>query len=185
MAPPSPTETSLGPLINVLQTLDNCGPAAVATVLRYYGLTHSQAELKPILRANNPVGMGEYAVQPYAASIGLRTWTTPGGTPALLKALVRAKLPAIVEQAISDDDPDLHYRVVQAYDDGLGQFITSDPLLGPRHAISYAEFDRLWATRSNYLMVMYPLDKEPRLVAALNNGEWGSEFHATAFNDGT
>ena len=94
------------------------------------------------------------------------------GTPALLKALVQAQLPVIVEQAIADGYPELHYRVVEAYDEGLGQFITSDPLLGPRHAISYAEFDRLWAQHQNELLVIYPPDRQPQLDAALLAAGW-------------
>ena len=166
-APPSPTEVSLGPLIHTDQTLDNCGPAAIAEVLRYFGITKSQQELQAALRPNDPTGMTTDVVPGVARALGLRALVRSGGSDGLLKALVRAGLPVIVEQVVSPSDNQLHYRPIEGYDDRLGQFIAADPLLGPRHAITYAEFDRIWASTRRVFMVIYPPSKQPALDAAL------------------
>jgi hypothetical protein len=148
--------------------LDNCGPAAIVEVLRYYGITKSQQELQPILRPNNPTGMTVDVVAPYVRSIGLRAVVGIKGTDRLLKSLVRAGFPVIAEQLISAGDPRLHYRPIEGYDDARGQFITADPLLGPRHAINYVEFDRIWAPTQREYIVIYPPARQQALDAALS-----------------
>ncbi|MBV8084636.1 MAG: C39 family peptidase, partial [Chloroflexi bacterium] len=152
-APASPSEVSLGPLIHVDQTLDNCGPAAIGEVLRYYGFTKSQQELEASLRPNNPSGMTTEVIRPYVVTLGLRAAVQQGATETQLKNLIRAGLPPIVEQTVSTDDGQLHYRALEGFDDRLQQFVAADTLLGPRHVISYAEFDRIWAATSHELVV--------------------------------
>ena len=166
-APPSPTEVSLGSLIHTDQTLDNCGPAAIAEVLRWYGITKSQQELQAVLRVGNPSGMATDVIAPYAASLGLRAYVRPNGTDAQVKSLIRAGLPPIVEQTVSISDAQLHYRALEGYDDRLGQFIAADTLLGPRHPLPYGDFDRIWNTAGHELIVIYPPARQQALDAAL------------------
>lgn len=166
-APVTATEVSLGPMIHIDQTMDNCGPAAIAEVLRYYGVTHSQTELKNILRPNNPYGMFVDPMAPYATSIGLRALVKTGATDAFLKALIRNGLPPIVEDTVSATDGALHYRALESYDEARGMFIAADTLLGPRHAIGYPEFDQIWKSTRNQIVVIYPSAKQAALNAAL------------------
>jgi hypothetical protein len=173
VAPPSPTEVSAGSLVNVMQTLDNCGPASIVEVLRYYGVWANQTTLRNLLRPPNPhYGMDDKNFSPYAASAGMRALVSRHGTDALLKALVQNGLPAIVEMGINDDYPELHYRPIEAYDDGLGQFISSDPLLGPRHAMPYADFNNLWAVTNGWFAVIYPPAKQSAVNAAIQAAGW-------------
>ena len=166
-APPSSTEVSLGSMIHTDQTLDNCGPAAIAEVLRWYGITKSQQELQGILRVDNPTGMTTDVIAPYAASLGLRAYVRPNGTDAQVRSLIRAGLPPIVEQTISASNAQLHYRAIEGYDDRLGQFIAADTLLGPRHPLPYGDFDRIWNTTGHELIVIYPPAKQQALTVAL------------------
>jgi len=169
-APPAPvtaTEVSLGPLVHIDQTLNNCGPASIAEVLRYYGVTHSQSELKNLLRPNTNYGMFVGPMGAYASSIGMRSLIRERATPALVKALIRKGVPPIVEDSVSAADPDLHYRAIEAYDDARGIFIAADTLLGPRHAISYAEFDQIWKSTRNQIVVIYPQVMQGPVDAAL------------------
>jgi hypothetical protein len=166
-APVTATEVSLGPLLHIDQTLNNCGPASIAEVLRYYGITHSQTELKGILRPDNPYGMFVDPIAPYVSSIGLKALLKTGATDGLLKALIRNGLPPIVEDNVSAADTRLHYRALEGYDDARGIFIAADTLLGPRHAISYAEFDQVWRPTKNQIVVIYPAAKQAALNAAL------------------
>ncbi|MGH2470338.1 MAG: C39 family peptidase [Chloroflexota bacterium] len=166
-APPSPSEVSLGSLIHVDQSLNNCGPAAVAEVLRYYGLAHSQQELRGLLRPEDPSGMVLGAIAPVMHGLGLSALVRYGGSEALVKALVRAHLPTIVEQTVSQTDGQLHYRAIEGYDDAQQHFLTADPLLGPRRAISYAAFDRLWAPTHHTWVLIYPRSRQASVNAAL------------------
>jgi len=168
VASASPTEVSVGSLVNVMQTLNNCGPSSIVEVLRYYGVWANQATLRTMLRPPSAsYGMDEKKFAPYAGSIGMKAYVSRGGSDALLKALVKNGLPVIVEQGINDDYPALHYRPIEGYDDGLGQFISSDPLLGPRHAMPYADFNNLWAETNGWFAVIYPASKQGALNAAL------------------
>ena len=170
MTETSPTEVGLGPLIHTDQTLDNCGPASIAEVLRYYGVTKSQQELQAILRPDNPQGMATEVVAPFARSIGFRAVVTQGATDKQLKALLRAGVPPIVEDTVSASDGKLHYRAVEAYDDARSRFIAADTLLGPRHAISYAEFDQIWSVTQRTLVVLYPPGRQAAVDSAMSAG---------------
>ncbi len=150
--------------------LNNCGPAAIAEVLRYYGIVQTQQALQAILRPNNPDGMTTDVIAPFTQSIGLRSVMHTGGSPKLIKALVRAGFPVIAEQIISTSDSQLHYRPIEAYDDQRQQFLAADPFLGPRHAINYVEFDQLWAPTNKLYIIIYPPSKQRALDAAMSSG---------------
>lgn len=76
-----PSRASLGPLINIVQTWNNCGPATMAEMLRYWGVTRSQAQAPAVLRADgNGGGMVLYGVPAYVRSLGLETLICVGGT---------------------------------------------------------------------------------------------------------
>src|SRR5207245_522247 len=103
-APASASEVTLGSLIHIDQTKDNCGPAAIGEVLRYYGITKSQQELQASLRPNNPYGMTTDGVPGFARTVGMRALVGSHGSAALVKELVRDGLPVIAEQLLSSDD---------------------------------------------------------------------------------
>src|SRR5579875_1693382 len=64
---------ALGPLVNIPQTWNNCGPASVAEVLAYWGIQRTQAQVQAVLRADgNAHGMAPYRVPAYMRSLGMR-----------------------------------------------------------------------------------------------------------------
>ncbi|HLY67503.1 MAG TPA: hypothetical protein VKU60_18340, partial [Chloroflexota bacterium] len=136
-------------------------------VLRYYGITHSQVELKGILRPSNPYGMLTDPIAPYINSIGFKAVVSPKGTDTFLKKLIRGGFPVIVEDLVSASEPHLHYRALEGYDDQKGIFIAADTLLGPRHAIGYAEFDQIWKSTQNEFVIIYPPSRQQALDAAV------------------
>jgi hypothetical protein len=173
LAPPTATRVLLGPLPFISQTANNCGPASVAQVLSFWGINRAQAEVQSVLRGDgNPYGMTPGGVPGYAASLGMDVVMGMSGTQGLLKELLRAGFPVIVNQTVSVSDLTFHYRPLEGFDDELGVFIASDPLIGPEHPISYAEFDREWAYTGNRFMVIHPPDKGDALNAALAAGKW-------------
>src|SRR5579862_5752521 len=141
-----PPSASLGPLLNIRQTLNNCGPSSVAEVLDYWGVHKSQAEVQAVLRADgNQGGMAPFGIPSYVRGLGLSVLMAPGGTDALLKALVASGFPVIFSQWVSLGDHYGHYRPIESYDDARAVFVSSDPYMGQGYAISYNEFDQIWA----------------------------------------
>lgn len=166
------TSASLGPLVHIVQTLNNCGPASISEVLHYWGINKSQDELNTILRHGNPWGMSPEGVPGYAQSIGLSALIGRNGNEGLLKALVANGFPVIVEQFVNMGDHYTHYRPIEAYDDGGRYFVASDPLMGDHYRIDYQQFDQIWTATHRLFMVIYPPDKQQALEDVLNAGNW-------------
>jgi len=175
---PSRASGSLGPLINIPQAYNNCGPTSVAEVLAYWGVQRTQYQTAAVLRADDytppgstAYGMSTFGLPAYARGLGLRALIGVGGTQPLLKALVSNGFPVIVNQPVSLADHDAHYRPIDAYDDRQGVFVSSDPYLGQGHAITYPDFARLWS-RGTRFVVLYPPARAPLLTATLAAAGW-------------
>lgn len=164
---------SLGPLINIPQTYNNCGPAAIAEVLAYWGINRTQAEVRAVLRVDGPLtGMTVYGVPSYARAAGLRALVGMGGTEQLVKLMVAAGFPIVVHQVVSLSDSTGHWRPMQSYDDRQGSFVTSDPYLGPGYTIGYDAFAQMWAQRGYGFFVLYPARRQAALTAVLRAAGW-------------
>ena len=112
---PSRASGALGPLMNIAQTWNNCGPASLAEVLAYWGISRTQGQIQAILRVDGPArGMTPYGVPGYARSLGMRALVGVGGTEALVKALISNGFPVIVSQQVSITYRIGHYRPIWA-----------------------------------------------------------------------
>src|SRR5690348_6856186 len=61
---------TVGPMIFISQTLNNCGPASVAEVLDFWGIHKSQGEVQAVLRADgNPGGMAPFGMPAYLRAL--------------------------------------------------------------------------------------------------------------------
>jgi hypothetical protein len=116
--------------------------------------------------------MGPFGVPSYARRLGLQALLGVWGTPAVIKTLVSNGFPVIVTQWVSVTDHVGHYRPIEAYDDRLGVFISSDPYLGPGHQITYNDFAQIWSSRNRQFMVLYPPSRQPLLTAVLASAGW-------------
>jgi hypothetical protein len=169
---PAPA-ASLGPLIEIPQTYNNCGPATIAEVLAYWGISRTQSQVQSVLRVDGPiVGMTPYGVPAYARSLGLRALMGVGGTARLIKYFVQNRLPLIAHQVVSLGDSTGHWRPVEAYDDAQGVFTTSDTYLGAGYRLTYDTFARLWAERDNAFMVLYTASRQAAVSASLSASGW-------------
>ena len=172
IAPSRPIGT-LGTLITIPETWNNCGPASVAEVLGFWGIQRTQAQVQAVLRAdNNPGGMGPYGVPAYARSLGLRALLGVEGTPALIKAFISNGLPVIANQWVSVSYHVRHYRPIQSYDDRTGVFVASDPYMGANYAISYRDFVQIWTVSNRRFMLLYPPARQPLVNAVLRSVGW-------------
>ena len=170
---PSHASGALGPLMNIAQTWNNCGPASLAEVLAYWGIARTQGQIQAVLRVDGPArGMTPYGVPGYARSLGMRALVGVGGTEALVKALISNGFPVIVSQQVSITYRIGHYRPIEAYDDRQGTFVASDPYLGAPYRITYADFARIWASSDRGFMVLYRPARQAALSAVLATVGW-------------
>lgn len=171
-AKPVPPRYFIGQLRHSVQTLNNCGPAALSATLSYYGVYVSQEEARQVLRPYaESRGMSQNVIPPYVEDFGLRSVVRVNGNRDVIKALVANDIPVIVLQHISETWRIGHFRVVQGYDDYRGVFLVNDSLLGPNVALSYDSFDARWAYNWSRYMPVYRPDQEP-LVAAILGADW-------------
>jgi hypothetical protein len=152
------------------QDWNNCGPAALAIHLRFFGWEGDQFtisdQIKPI-RADRNVNVDELLVYVYNNVNHLGVEYRVGGTLELLKAFMAAGLPVMIEAGTLLDEPywhkdDLwagHYILVTGYDDAARTFIVQDTYKSADRKMSYDELDKTWQTFNRVYFVLYPHDQ--------------------------
>ena len=137
------------------QTGQDCGPAALAGVLAFYGRPADLEAITasiylPKLRGTLPMDL-----ERYAKGAGLTT-TSPDGDADALRSAVRSGLPIICLLDLGFGlyrQP--HYVTVTGFDDGNGLFIMQDGAT-PDATMSYAAFERNWARAGHWMLVARP-----------------------------
>lgn len=162
-----PTSAYLPGLTHVPQTYNNCGPAALVSVLGYYGFRTDQADLARILR---PAGgyMTSDVIDPYLKRYGLRATRFRGGQAEHVRLLVAQGVPVMVLQWLDRIGGIPHFRVVRGYDDQKGVFWLDDPLYGANVYLSYAQFERLWGVYGQEFIPIYPEGWQARIENILH-----------------
>lgn len=140
--------------------------------LSFWGWPGDQRTTKAVLRPNPddpnvmPAEMAAYV----EAHTELRALVRTGGTIDLLRHLVAAGFPVIIEigHHPADDWWMGHFVVVSGYDDARGILITQDSLIIPDMPRPYAEMTDRWWRDFNYLyLVIFPPEREAELLAIL------------------
>jgi hypothetical protein len=173
---PAPTATPLPASVRLpsprweAQDWNNCGPAALAIHLRYFGWEGDQFtvsdQIKPN-RADRNVNIDELLVYVYNNVSNLGVEYRVGGTIDLLKSFLAAGLPVMIEAGTLLDEPfwyqdDLwagHYLLVTGYDDSTLTFIVQDTYKSADRKMSYQELDETWQTFNRVYFVLYPHDQ--------------------------
>ncbi|MBI4137510.1 C39 family peptidase [Candidatus Roizmanbacteria bacterium] len=153
--------------IQVFQTFNNCGPAALSMALSHYGITVSQQELGQSLRPyQNPQGdnddksvvLDELVIE--AKKYQLIGYHRPVGTMNIVKQFISHDMPVITRTLLRTDDDIGHYRVITGYDDRKEVIIQDDSLQGKQLTYSYDEFNRLWEAFGYEYVVLVPPGKQ-------------------------
>ena len=152
------------------QGWNNCAPSSLGMVLSYFGRAEAQAQIAPVLKpdpSDKNVSPHEFAA--YAQTIGYRARVGVGGDIDLLKRLLAAGLPVIVEiwLELEPDDGMGHYRVLLGYDDGSETFTAHDSYVGPNLSMSYAALDDVWRVFNRTFVVIYPQASEAGVTEML------------------
>jgi hypothetical protein len=156
------------------QQFNNCGPANLAMALTYWGWQGDQRQTRAFLRPNldvddknvNPSEMVAFV----ESQTGLRALRRVGGDLDLLKRLIAAGFPVVIEEGHdpADDWWMGHYLLFSGYDDLQGRFITQDSLLGANLPRSYDDLAAHWWRDFNYVyLVVYPPEREAEVLAIL------------------
>lgn len=178
--PPLPAQVLMSSPAYEKQTPNNCGPATLSMALKMYGWEGSQSDIsdvvKPILqdRNVNPEEL-RYYVRTRAGWLNLEYRV--GGTIEILKRLLAANYPVMVESVTSlnpddalgpnDDLWAAHYLLLTGYDDAAQEFTVQDSYRGPDLTISYAQLEEEWKPFNNLYMVMYFTQYEEEMISLL------------------
>ena len=168
------------------QDWNNCGPAALALSLRFYGWEGDQYtisdEIKPI-RADRNVNVDDLTAYVSRNLSWLRAEYRVGGDIELLKELIAAGLPVLIEESFvleegaqgvmgpSDDRWTGHYLLLTGYDDDLKTFFVQDTYRGPNQAVTYTDLDANWKAFNRVYVLVFP-PEQLEIVQALLGGDW-------------
>jgi len=185
---PTPTPTPLPQAISLpapaweKQDINNCGPASLAMYLRYYGWEGDQMEvaelLKPIRQDRN-VNVEELVYYVRTRAGWLNAEFRVGGDLELLKKLLAAGIPVLIEESFefeetywpNDDQWAAHYNLLTGYDDVAQTFTAQDSFYGADQALSYARVDEYWQS-FNYVYILLYLPEQEETVRSILGENW-------------
>lgn len=167
------------------QDWNNCGPVSLSMYLNYYGWEGDQYDIseqvKP-LRADRNVNIDELVYYVSQNVWWLKAVYRVGGDIDLLRALIHAGLPVLVEETMymeeefwfNDDRWAGHYLLLTGYDDVRQVFTTQDSFVGPNRQVSYQELDANWQAFNRVYLLLYPPEQEAAVQAILGP-HWDAE----------
>jgi hypothetical protein len=169
---PLPPQALLTGISHMYQGWNNCGPANLAMALSYWVWDGDQYDTAAVLKPNKR----DKNVMPYEMvdfvndQTSLRALTRVGGDLEMLKALIAAGFPVVVEKGF--EGPRFegwmgHYQVVNGYDDAAQVFYVQDSYDGPDVKVPYGQMVERWRAFNNTYIVIYPPEKEEQVLSIL------------------
>jgi hypothetical protein len=172
-----------------------CGPANFSMALNFWGWKGDRNTIVKALMPGNldakdkPVNLDKnvmpYELQEYVRDNvpGLKVIIRMGGDVLLLKRLLAAGFPPVVEKGYYETDYTGklgwmgHYQFVTGYDEPQGTLIVQDTYNdGPDFHIGYDEFMQGWRAFNYLFLIVYPQERETEVFALL--GPWADEWWA-------
>jgi tetratricopeptide (TPR) repeat protein len=188
-----------------------CGPANLTMALNYWGWEGNRDDVARVIKPGiadpskdfiargrldlnvMPYEMADFVTEETEYAVLVRH----GGEMELLKSLVAAGFPAVIEQGYYEIDTQGkrtwmgHYLFVTGYDDSQKVFIVQDAYYldkeSPRKnvQVKFEDFLEGWRAFNYLFMVVYPADREREVYSTLGN--WGdpawSDQHALEMAD--
>ena len=154
---------------------NNCGPATLAIVMRYWGWRGTQATiaqvLKPQMRDKN-VRWDELVYYVLTHAGWLDALFRVGGDIGTLERFVSHGFPVIIETGYELDVGWVgHYLVVSGYDRDAGVFTVQDVTGGPDREVSYEKTFALWEQFNRLYIIVFPADKRIEVLRILGDDE--------------
>ncbi|MEL7673794.1 MAG: C39 family peptidase [Chloroflexota bacterium] len=172
---PLPPAARLGNIRYEEQGWNNCGPTTMTMALSYFGWSQNQYTaanwMKPHTEDKNvsPWQMVRFVHD----NTGLKALYRYGGTIELVKRLVAAGFPVVIEKGFQPAGEDWmgHYLLVMGYDDSQQRFLAYDSYLGNGSGNGlphpYSIFDENWRHFNRVFIVVYEPSREMELRNAL------------------
>jgi hypothetical protein len=167
------------------QDINNCGPAALTMYLRFYGWEGVQETITKVIkpyREDRNVNVEELAYYVRTQAGWLQVQYRVGGNLELIKSLISAGIPVMIEESFFFEQPywsgdDLwaaHYQLVTGYDDATQTFIGQDSFRGPDQNIPYQILDDYWQAFNRVYFLVFPPGKET-LVKEILDKDWDTD----------
>ncbi|HSJ90194.1 MAG TPA: C39 family peptidase [Anaerolineales bacterium] len=163
--------------------LNYCGPANFSMALTYWGWNGNRDVVgKAVKPSDKDKNVMPYELQDFITDNvpGMTSVIRYGGDIELLKRMVAAGFPVVVEKGIYEVDINGHmgwmghYAFVTGYDDTTQEIIYQDTYQpepksnpGPNRHIKYSTFLEGWRAFDYIFVVVYPLEKETQVMALL------------------
>ncbi len=177
---PIPSKVELPPPLWEQQGANNCGPATLALYLRFYGWQGLQQDIADVVK---PVPDElVYYVRTHVGWLGAEFRV--GGDLQLLKELIAAGFPVMIEESFFFDTPywpndDLwaaHYLLLTGYDDTAQTFTGQDSFHGPNQVIAATTIDSYWQIFNRVYLLVYPTAQEASLKHILGDN-WDPDLN--------
>lgn len=154
------------------QTMNNCGPANLSMNLTYWGWATNQHITEEGLKSHKDdrnvmlLEMLAYAEE----NTNLHGLVRYGGDLEMVKRLLSAGIPVLIERGHSDPDDGWmgHYSIVTAYDDSTQTVRIPDTLLGMM-SMTYDELTSDWWHFDGIYLVVYPAEREQEVLSLLGS----------------
>jgi uncharacterized protein YvpB len=165
-----------------------CGPTNFSMALTYWGWTGNRYTIGKVLMpgnnldkngkpGNNDKNVMPYELQDYITKYvpGMTSIIRYGGDIDLLRSMIAAGYPVVVEKGIDEVDINGkfswmgHYAFVTGYDDAKQEIIYQDTYQpsgappGHNRRISYDKFNEGWRAFNDVFIVVYPFDREAQV----------------------
>ncbi len=172
---PLPRQARIEGLKIIAQGFNNCGPANLALNLNFWGNPTTQEEAAAYLKPNredrntSPWQLSDYVNQ----FTDLRSTAHSGGNLQLLKRLIAAGFPVVIEKGYELPAEGWlgHYLTVFGYDDDKEELVSLDTNLGPWDSSgrydSYEDIEKYWQQFNYTFFVVYPPAREDEVFAIL------------------
>ncbi len=175
---PLPVQMRLEGIPRIQQSFNNCGPANLTQVLNWYGDETTQAQAASYLKPNpedrnvSPWQLSDYVNE----FTELRSTVHSGGDLQLLKRLIAAGFPVVIEKGYEPDTSGStgwfgHYLTVFGYDEAeqvfysMDSYLKVDPTNG--RADSYEVFEGYWQNFNYSFYVVYEPEQEQEVLAII------------------
>lgn len=171
-ATPVPSSVSLDGVRHEYQKWNNCGPATLSMGLSFWAWDGDQ---RPVAEFTKP-NPRDKNVMPYEladfvnAESGLRAVVRSGGDLDLIKRLVAAGFPVIVEKGFEGYGFEGwmgHYALITGYDDAKEQVLTQDSYIMADFPFPYDDLVKYWSHFNYIYLVVYPPEREAEVMAVL------------------
>ncbi len=155
------------------QLWNNCGPATLSMNLGFYGWSGSQVDAAKYLKPDQEdKNVSPDQLVAFARSVGFDATYRVNGTPDLVKDLLRAKIPVLIEKGF-EPEAELgwmgHYELIVGLNELKQEFIAMDSYLGPYQSVPYDQFDKYWRQFDRTYLVIYPNDTANQVAALLGD----------------